>query len=179
MPLQLWNSPKVASFLTFSLLQNCLDQDTLQELPTVEEFFTWTGVRRRGRVLRKLDRFLFNDSWLDCFPTCQVELLNRSTSDHNPLVLSYAISVQQPRPFRFQNMWLRRPDFMAIVQTSWEEPIEAYGMYRFSLKLCRLKRVLKEWNRKSVGDIHWNVRQVKTFVKELEEVFCTLSKIMT
>lgn len=86
---------------------------SVSSLPTLGGVYTWTGVRSRGRVWKKLDRLLFNSTWLDRFPNCAVELLNRATSDHCPLLMSCSSQALMSKAFRFQNMWLRRPDFLS------------------------------------------------------------------
>lgn len=101
-------TPDTRSVLDFS---DFLTQTDLKELPTIRGVYTWTGVRRHGRLWRKLDRYLFNVQWFNSFPSCSVELLGRATSDHNPLLLSIAQPLRPSRVFRFQNMWLQRPGF--------------------------------------------------------------------
>lgn len=144
----------------------------LRELPVSGGVFTWTGVRRPGRVWSKLDRMLFNSSWLHSFPTGSVELLSRLTSDHNPLL--YSSSCDRPqglRSFRFQNFWTGRPDFLELVQANWALPVSGYGMYRFAVKLRRLKFALRAWNHVKVGNILEKARAAELRVKELEEIF--------
>lgn len=113
-----------------------LSQASLHELPVTGGVYTWTGVRRGGRVWKKLDRLLFNAAWLSSFSGCSVEVLSRATSDHSPLVLKASFKMHSgPRRFRFQNMWIKRPDFLDVVKRSWSESQQGYGMYLFSCKL--------------------------------------------
>lgn len=105
-----------------------LSQSGLCDLPTVGGTFTWTGIRSRGRVWKRLDRLLFTSSWLSLFPNCSVELLGRLTSDHNPLLLRSFVSNSVPKSFRFQHMWLRRHDFMDVVRENWALPMDGYAM---------------------------------------------------
>lgn len=53
--------PDSGSILDFA---GFLGQGDFRELPTSGGVFTWSGVRSRGRVWRKLDRLLFNSEWL-------------------------------------------------------------------------------------------------------------------
>lgn len=133
----------------------------LRELPVQGSQFTWSGVRQRGRLWRKLDRLLFNSQWLSVFPSSAVEVLNRATSDHNPLLFSYTVDTPKPSVFRFQNMWTTRSDFMAVVRNSWDVPAPGFGMYKFSVKLRRLKVVLKAWNRDVFGNFNRNIREAE------------------
>lgn len=61
--------------------------------------------------------------------------------------------------------------FLEVIRSSWEEPIEAYGMYRFTAKLKRLRSALKEWNRTIFGNVFANVRNAESEVKRLGAVF--------
>lgn len=149
-----------------------MNEAALSELPVSGGSFTWTGMRRGGRVWKKLDRALFSPSWLSRFPDCHVELLNRATSDHNPLLFRMPSPVPStPRPFKFQHFWLLRSDFMDLVQHSWGKPVEGFGMLRFSLKLRRLKSDLRAWNRSVVGNVHLNSQRAEVEVKALEVAF--------
>lgn len=148
-----------------------VSQTDLCEMPTIGGIYTWTGVRRNGRVWRKLDRYFFNVAWLTFLPNCSVELLSRATSDHNPLLLSIAPPIQTKKVFRFQNMWLQRPSFLDVVRLSWDQPTEGYGMSLFSKKLKRLRSKLREWNRLEFGNVFENVKSAEAEVKRLEAPF--------
>lgn len=58
-----------------------------------------------------------------------------------------------PRSFKFQSMWIGRKDFLDVVKSSWEAPVDEFGMLWFYLKLRRLKQALREWNRDKFGNI--------------------------
>ncbi|CAI9094473.1 OLC1v1030219C1 [Oldenlandia corymbosa var. corymbosa] len=73
--------------------------------------------------------------------------------------------------FRFQKMWLRRPEFLAMVKQNWDHPYDAFGMLRFSLKLRRLKAKLKEWNKETFGDVFANLKAAEKKVQDLEGVY--------
>lgn len=107
------NPPDLGAMNDFS---GFLSQSGLCDLPTIGGTYTWTGVRSRGRVWKRLDRILFTPAWLSLFSGSSVELLGRLTSDHNPLLLRSAASISAPKSFRFQNMWLRRQDFLDVVR---------------------------------------------------------------
>lgn len=79
-----------------------------------------------------------------------------------------------PKPFRLQSLWLRRCDFLQVVQTSWEQPIQGFGMARFSAKLRCLKEALWVWNHSCFGSVFHNVKTAEDRVKHLEEIYvCT------
>lgn len=100
-------------------------------------------MHRRDRVWEKLDRLFFNTPWLVQIPDGSVKVLSNATSDHSSLLYKLSLPSQPvTRSSKFQNMRLKRPDFMEVVSRSWLEPIEGYRMLRFSLKLRRLKAAL-------------------------------------
>lgn len=114
-------------------------------------------MRRVDRVWKKLDRILFNSAWLSDF-TCVSVVVTRATSDHVPLL--YRVHFQQPsmpKSSKFQDMWLGR----AVVRSCLEEQSEGYGMLRFSLKLWRLKHVLREWNKDNLVIFSLGPRKLK------------------
>lgn len=105
-------------------------------LPTTGGFLTWSGVPLAGRVRKKVDRFLFSSDWRHHFFSGSIELLNRTTSDHSPMLYTVPfIATSSLRPFRFQPIWTKRSDFPTLIATNWDELLQAYGMHRFSLKL--------------------------------------------
>lgn len=119
---------------------DCMADCDLSELPISGGFFTWMGVRSGGRVWKRLDRLLVNEQWNLSCTNGFVKHLNRATSDHSPLLLSFGgNNITGPRPFRFQSMWTRRKDFPSVVETNWNQPIEGFGMAKFCRKLQRLK----------------------------------------
>ncbi|CAI9105217.1 OLC1v1004090C1 [Oldenlandia corymbosa var. corymbosa] len=102
-------------------INNC----NMLEFPLVGNLYTWKGTRQAGRVLKRLDRLLFTQEWLSLFPVALVHHLNRSTSDHAPLLLQYKVDMDtKPRIFRFQKMWFRRSSFFEVVKENWDQPIE-------------------------------------------------------
>ncbi|CAI9106311.1 OLC1v1005440C1 [Oldenlandia corymbosa var. corymbosa] len=137
----------------------CIEENNLMEIPSVGDDFTWGGTRATGWVSKKLDRILFSPEWMDVFLKVSIELLSRTTSDHSPLLLQFDAQLEsKPRSFRFQKMWLRRGDFKDLVQYNWSQPVWGSGMLAFSLKLCRLKLALKEWNKLHFGDVFQNLK---------------------
>lgn len=130
-------------------------------------------VRSRGRVWRKLDRVLFNSSWLHTFSCTTVKLLSRAISDHSPLLYKCSNPISVPSSFKFQDMWVKHSDFLSVVATSLEHPQSGFGMYKFMYKLCRLKVTLQDWNKTVFGNIFDKVRHLKDHVRHLESIFDT------
>lgn len=163
------SSPDLGSMRDFS---NFITDCGLLELPTSGGPFTWTGVRHSGRVWKRLDRLLVNHFWSSTDWQASVDILSRTTSDHSPLLLKVdRPDSHVPRPFRFQNFWLGRSDFMPLVEANWSLPVDFHGSYRFAWKLKRLKGALKEWNKSVVGNIFYNLKQAEVQVNSLQSHF--------
>jgi hypothetical protein len=59
------------------------------------------------------------------------------------------------KPFRFEKLWPRHPEFMQKVKEWWGETQEVYGkkMYQFHQRLKHIKMRLKKWNQEVFGNI--------------------------
>ncbi|KAL4335120.1 hypothetical protein GQ457_07G012830 [Hibiscus cannabinus] len=82
------------------------------------EVFTW----KRGQLWKRLDRCLFNDKWVSCFPASIVSHLDRVGSDHCPLLLHYPKQDgdRVNRPFRFIAAWQDHPRFSDFLGNIWD-----------------------------------------------------------
>lgn len=155
---------------------DCIQTCELMELQPTGLDFTWEGSRSTGRLVKKLDRLLFSDSWFSLFPRTMVENLNRTTSDHCPMLLNFAPQlISSPKPFRFQDMWLLREGFGDLVRSNWSQPISTGGMLGFALKLRRLKICLKTWNREVFGNIVDRVKELEDAVFQKEHIYDSTS----
>ncbi|XP_042023120.1 uncharacterized protein LOC121770455 [Salvia splendens] len=62
------------------------------------------------------------------------------------------------RAFRFQNMWVPHEGFAELVREDWMAPTEAEGLLNLKIKLARIKRTFKRWNKEIFGNIHANLK---------------------
>ncbi|XP_074361140.1 uncharacterized protein LOC141701372 [Apium graveolens] len=95
----------------------------LSELSMSGGKFTWEKSRGYNAWVReKLDRGFANSSWWNKFPMYSFKLSHTSVSDHEPILLELLkadISKKTFR-FRFENMWLRDPNFVKEVTDVWK-----------------------------------------------------------
>lgn len=64
----------------------------------------------------------------------------RPMSDHIPLVLCGKLSNGDPKPFKFENMWIKSPNIANMVKGWWESfAISGKSGQRFRLKLKLLR----------------------------------------
>lgn len=63
-------------------------------------------------------------------------------------------------------MWVRHPDFLDVVRNSWNDPTGEQGMLNLQLKLGRVKKSLKWWNKYVFGNIFEMIKQADLEAQE-------------
>ncbi|XP_071902212.1 uncharacterized protein [Coffea arabica] len=121
----------------------------LSEVAFDGPIFTWTN----GRVWQRLDRALANEGWMEIFEITKVSHLVRGRSDHTPLLIKYGGSGGRSSAFRFLNVWTKHSSFRDVVNEAWQVPVSMGGMLGFHQRLLNVKGRLREWNRRSFGNI--------------------------
>lgn len=103
---------------------------------------------------KRLDRVLFNNSWIDCFPKNVISHGILKESGHRPILLVASKDfVLNKGFFQFQNMWTLHPFFLAEVEANWNIPARNKGLKKIKEKLFRLKQLLIFWKKKHFGNI--------------------------
>ncbi|KAF9617933.1 hypothetical protein IFM89_039226 [Coptis chinensis] len=118
-----------------------------------------------------IDLAFYNKEWQDSFPSWGHKVVARLCSDHAPLI-GWHESIPKPRnaPFKFFNMWLSHPNFMALVKNSWEEYIEGHELFILAQKLKRLKDAIKNWNKHSFGHLGSKISLETKNLEELQQM---------
>lgn len=93
--------------------------------------FTW--FRPNDTSMSRLDRFLLSHEWLSCWPDCTQLVLERTFSDHCPILLKYSTQNWGPKPFRSLNCWFEDRRFKGFVEKTWSE-LNVQGWGAFVLK---------------------------------------------
>jgi hypothetical protein len=118
----------------------------LIDMPLVGRRFTW--LHPNGVTMSRLDRILISPAWFEVWGAPSVWVLARDVSDHCPLVLKYSVEDWGPKPFRFNNLWLKNGDFRKLVTKAWEEQhFEGWMGFVLKERLKGIKGVIKDWNR--------------------------------
>lgn len=133
--------------------------------------YTWCRSNGASEVVEeRLDRAMGTPSWHAKYPNAKLKNLVAAVSDRNPIVLDTnpVIYHRRPRPFRFENKWIKEPDIQNVVDRSWS------GFNDFSL----LKRL------QATGDIlrTWGDHMTKAWLnnkKDLERDISSLQHNLT
>jgi hypothetical protein len=110
--------------------------------------FKFTRVGEKNGKFSKLDRFLLSNQWSSMYPSLEALALERTLSDHRPIVLRSKTVDYGPSPFKLFNSWLLVDDFNMLIMDSWR--LLSIGsceniMVAFKNNLKELKRRVKVW----------------------------------
>ncbi|VFQ98258.1 unnamed protein product [Cuscuta campestris] len=137
----------------------CIDACGLHSPPFTGGIFTWTGVRSKGKLWRRLDRVLINSNANILFSDISISHLSKTSSDHKPiLLLCKEEGFQGPKPFRFLNVWATHHNFLTTVNDYWVNSPRTGGMAGLAMKLKGLKSTLSNWNKLHFGNIFQEVK---------------------
>ena len=84
-----------------------------------------------------------------------------------------------PCPFKFLDVWLEDAACLQVIKQSWVHPVADNGdmSLRWFLKMTRLKKTLKAWNKEHFGNIFDNVKKAEERLaivqRVLDDNFCT------
>lgn len=99
-------------------------------------FTWWNGRIERDCIFKRLDRILVNHSFLDIFPSSEVQHLARDKFYHAPLLLSCNTDEEVViKPFRFLNFWTKNNKFKDIVRQNWAVAFEGSPLVAIKTKL--------------------------------------------
>ncbi|WJX38360.1 hypothetical protein P8452_26031 [Trifolium repens] len=144
-----------------------IDNLELEDLKLFGRKFTW--VQPNGACASRLDRILVSSNWKDTWGEVSLWALQRDVSDHCPLILKYSNVDWGPKPFRFNNHWLRHKRFKEVVATQWSKPVSAKWMGTiFKDKLKVVKEALKKWNKENFGEAENKITALIDTVEGLE-----------
>lgn len=119
----------------------------LRDVPISGAAYTWLNFQNPPSM-SKLDGFLLLAEWDNLFPLSKGLARPRPVSDHIPLVLCEKMINGDPKPFKFENMWLQSPNFVDLVKSWWGSfSVTGKPGQRLWLKLKLLREKLRTWNK--------------------------------
>ncbi|XP_074346127.1 uncharacterized protein LOC141684889 [Apium graveolens] len=154
----------------YSLMEGfrkAIDDASLIELELKDGEFTWEKSKgTTSWVQEKLDRCFATEAWWSKFPLCMLSVFHVTASDHDPIKLELmctSISKKQFR-FRFENTWLKEPNFHAEVSSFWQQ-LPAIHLLP---KLVELSRYMSHWGREFFNKFREKVIRQKKVIDELK-----------
>jgi hypothetical protein len=147
------------------------DSFNLYHLPTRGAVFTWNNGRGGSRHTEKrLDRVICNQDWLSLCTVTAVTALIKHKSDHLPLLLDFQLSTTSFAPnFKFMRMWTLHPDCRNVISDCWKIVLFGCPMSILNQKLKLLNFKLKEWNKKSFGNVNEIVTSAEHNLQVIQE----------
>ncbi|GKB31996.1 RNA-directed DNA polymerase, eukaryota, reverse transcriptase zinc-binding domain protein [Tanacetum coccineum] len=86
-----------------------------------------------AETLKKLDRILISEAFMDKFQTANGMFLPYLISDHSPTILRLPNGMaKRKKDFRFSNFVTDKKEFSPIVKKAWEVEVEGHMMYKVS-----------------------------------------------
>lgn len=145
-----------------------LDHLQLKELRLNGRRFTWSN-EQENHVLTKIDHLFCTDDRDVLFPPAHLQAIPTMCSDHAPLLLRGARSSPSKSSFKFEEFWLKYDDFKDKVSSVWHKPVSAYDpIRRIHIKLSRMAKSLRIWQREKIGDIVMQIAICKEIIGELD-----------
>ncbi|XP_017604874.1 uncharacterized protein LOC108451727 [Gossypium arboreum] len=142
-----------------------IEKCKLVDLPLLGKKFTWFGPENKKS---RLDRFLIDEDWFENSEDFQQQGLNRSISNHIPVLLSYGSVDWGPKPFKFFNAWFNKKECLSLIRKEWGEM--ASKKDKVSGKLRRLKGVLKKWDGEDRYSLERKITEIEERIKSLDAI---------
>ncbi|GJT68149.1 RNA-directed DNA polymerase, eukaryota, reverse transcriptase zinc-binding domain protein [Tanacetum coccineum] len=148
--------------------QECINKIEVVDLHSEGFHYTWTKSLKnpKCRTLKKLDRILVNEVFVDKYQQAYGLFLPYMISDHSPIIVKMPNGIQKRKSsFRFSNFITEKKDFLTTVRSVWDKSFEGHTMYRVIQKMKALKSKLKQMSWKD-GNVFERVEKLKSEVKK-------------
>ncbi|GAA0159531.1 hypothetical protein LIER_16284 [Lithospermum erythrorhizon] len=145
----------------------CVRRLEFLEHPYQGNNFTWCRNWKENGLLRRLNRILCNEKWLELM-NCEVSVPVASISDYCPIDVLFLEEVERGlRTFMFFEFWTKHEDYNAIIKEVWDERVEGNGFQILQIKLKNIKEKLRVLNKETFSNISCRVVEAN---RELETI---------
>ncbi|VFQ59331.1 unnamed protein product [Cuscuta campestris] len=160
------------SLVDLNEFKDCTEAIPLLSPPFSGGIFTWSGVRSRGKIWRRLDRALVNTCTMNFFTEINIKHCSKASSDHKALILLCTIdNYTGAKPFRSQDFWFNHHCFFRVVKEYWVNQPMTGEMKGLATKLRGLKPILKAWSKETFRDIFQAVKDAESKAMKAQEDF--------
>lgn len=153
-----------ASKSRMDLFNNTLNDCKLMDLGFLGPKFTWSNKRKHAPIHERLDRGCANDLWFAKFPNSSIHHLPKIMSDHCPLLLrlDHPPLRTEPKPFRFEPMWVLHDMFPSVVQKTW------LAAFSLDSKLEQTRHDLIVWIKDHFGNVYHRKKRILSRLRGVE-----------
>lgn len=144
-----------------------ISSNNLLDIPLANRKFTW--MKHDSSAYSRLDRFLLNQHFSNLIGSCSQVALQRSVSDHCPIILKSSPSDWGPKPFRALNSWVSNSEFHNKVEEIWTSTeVLGYRGFVVKEKLKTLRKQLQLWNKQAFGDFNCQIHSHLNSINRLD-----------
>ncbi|GJV27431.1 RNA-directed DNA polymerase, eukaryota, reverse transcriptase zinc-binding domain protein [Tanacetum coccineum] len=155
--------------------RECIGDIEVEDILSSGFQFTWTKSLKNPncKTLKKLDRIMINEIFLEKYSQAHGVFLPYLISDHSPAILRIPNAVNaKKKAFGFSNFVIDKREFLLIVRDVWQVEIEGFIMYQVVKKLKLMKARLNHLSWQN-GDVFDRVTKLKEQLKSVQhEVDC-------
>lgn len=149
--------------------QEITNQCSLVDLALHGPLYTWCNKRENYLILKKLDRVLVNDEWMQIYPQSYSVFEAGGCSDHLRCRIHLSSNKERRKsPFKFVNAITELAEFKPLLEQHWKESEQIFmstsSLFRFSKKLKSLKPLIRTLAKHRLGNL----------VKKTKEAFTNL-----
>ncbi|XP_074342376.1 uncharacterized protein LOC141679913 [Apium graveolens] len=150
----------------FDGFRSTIEDCSISELALTGGEFTWEKSKGTPNYVReRFDRTFATDTWWHKFLICNLSVIHKTHSDHDPIKLdlaAFSFSRKQFR-FRFENTWLKEQTFHEEVSMFWK------GLSPTHLlpNLISVSSFMANWGRNFFHQFREKVRKQKEVLNEL------------
>ncbi|GJX32066.1 hypothetical protein Tco_0241921 [Tanacetum coccineum] len=113
--------------------RDCVSLNELEDIGSSGFQFTWTKSPSNpsNEILKKLDRVMSNEVFINSYGQAHADFLPYIISDHcHSFVVIPDGLRNKKKPFRFANYIVEKPEFLSTVEKEWKPTMEGFQMYK-------------------------------------------------
>nr|GEY04413.1 RNA-directed DNA polymerase, eukaryota, reverse transcriptase zinc-binding domain protein [Tanacetum cinerariifolium] len=129
--------------------KNPVNKIEVEDLRCTSFQFTWTKSLKNTmcNTLKKLDRIMINDSFIQMFEEANGVFIPYLISNHSPAIMSIPRGItKKKKSFRFANYVADKDEFLELVNEELKHKVSGSQMYKVVQRLKLLKKPLNKLN---------------------------------
>jgi len=121
-------------------------------------------------LLEQLDWCFTSANWISYYPNTLMLPMSKPISDHIPCMVQIDTAIPKAEVFRFENFWVEQPDFLDLVQNTWNNEVRASNsVTKITAKFKLPRKTLKKWTK--------SISTINKLIAQCNEVLCILDKL--